>query len=371
MLIRHFNLLITGWIAAFYDILASIVASRKNVVNQCKSHYMASMLDTVQGTISAALDLESDILRLKREMNAVILAHYYQDDEIQDIADFVGDSLDLSRKAAATDADVIVFCGVKFMAETAKILSPAKQVLLPDLKAGCSLEDSCPPAQFKAFRAAHPDHLALTYINCSAEVKALSDIIVTSTNAKAIVEQLPREQKIIFAPDRFLGGYIAKQTGRDMLLWQGSCMVHERFSEKELVKLKVRHPNAKVIAHPECPEALLNHAHHIGSTSSLLQYTADNAGMEFIVMTEPGIIHQMEKRSAGSRFIPVPGMEANGACMSCNNCPYMKLNTMEKLHACMRNRTPEILLDDELIERAKQPLLRMLEMSQGISGSKP
>lgn len=344
--------------------------ARKSIVMPDKSHYMAGMLDTVQHMIPAGTDVEAGIRQLKREMNAVILAHYYQEDELQDLADFVGDSLDLSRKAAATDADVIVFCGVKFMAETAKILSPSKTVLLPDLKAGCSLEDSCPPAQFKAFREAHPDHLALTYINCSAEVKALSDIIVTSTNAKSIVDQLPKDQKIIFAPDRFLGGYIAKQTGRDMLLWQGSCMVHERFSEQELVKLTVRYPDAKVIAHPECPDNLLGYAHHIGSTSALLQYTADHPGGQFIVMTEPGIIHQMKRRSPGSEFFPVPGMEAGGACLSCNNCPYMKLNTMDKLYLCMRNRTPEITLDPALIERAQKPLQRMLDMSQGISGSR-
>lgn len=320
-------------------------------------------------TIDASLDLETEISRLKKDMNAVILAHYYQDGDIQDIADFIGDSLDLSRKAAATDADVIVFCGVKFMAETAKILSPHKKVILPDLAAGCSLEDSCPPDKFKAFREAHPDHLALTYINCSAEVKALSDIIVTSTNAKSIVEQLPSDQKIIFAPDRFLGGFLSKTLGRDMLCWQGSCLVHERFSEQELVKLMTRHPNAQVIAHPECPEHLLSHAHHIGSTSSLLGYTAKHPGREFIVLTEPGIIHQMKQQSAGSTFYPVPGMEAGGACFSCNNCPYMKLNTLEKLYLCMRDGGPEIHLDAPLMEAARKPLQRMLEMSTHIGQS--
>lgn len=311
-------------------------------------------------------DLENAIARLKREMNAVILAHYYQDDEIQDIADFIGDSLDLSRKAAATDAEVIVFCGVKFMAETAKILSPQKTVLLPDLKAGCSLEFSCPPQQFKAFRAAHPDHIALTYINCSAEVKALSDIIVTSTNAKTILEQIPKDQPIIFAPDKFLGGYLSKTLGREMLCWDGSCMVHERFSEEELVKLKVREPHAHVIAHPECPESLLRHAYFIGSTSALLGFTAQRPGERFIVMTEPGIIHQMKQKSLGSAFFPVPGMEEGGACISCNNCPYMKLNTMEKLYRCMRDRSPEIILAPELIASAKKPLERMLDMSAAI-----
>lgn len=319
--------------------------------------------------IDPTLDVESEIARLKREMNAVILAHYYQEDEIQDIADFIGDSLDLSRKAAATDAEVIVFCGVKFMAETAKILSPDKTVLLPDLKAGCSLEYSCPPDQFKAFREAHPDHIALTYINCSAEVKALSDIIVTSTNARAIVEQISQDQKIIFAPDKFLGGYLSKTLGREMLCWDGSCIVHERFSEQELVKLKVRQPNAHVIAHPECPEALLNHADHIGSTSSLLGFTAERPGEQFIVLTEPGIIHQMKQRSAGSQFFPVPGMAEGGACVSCNSCPYMKLNTLDKLYLCMRDRGPEIHLSDALIKAAYSPLAKMLEMSAAIPRS--
>ncbi len=312
------------------------------------------------------LQIEEEIQRLRREMNVVILAHYYQEDDIQDIADFVGDSLDLSRKAAATDADVIVFCGVKFMAETAKILSPDKTVLLPDMKAGCSLEYACPPDQFRAFRDAHPEHMALTYINCSAEVKALSDIIVTSTNAASIIEQIPEDQKIIFAPDKFLGAYLSKKLGREMLCWDGTCMVHERFSEQELVKLKTRHEEAHVIAHPECPEALLNHAEHIGSTSSLLKFTEERPGESFIVLTEPGIIHQMELRSKGSRFYPVPGMEEGGACVSCNDCAYMKMNTMEKLYLCMRERRPEISLSCELLEAARRPLEKMLEMSSAI-----
>lgn len=324
------------------------------------------MLDTVAGGIAPSVNVEEEVLRLKSEMNAVILAHYYQDDELQDVADFVGDSLDLSRRAAQTDADVIVFCGVKFMAETAKILSPEKTVLLPDMDAGCSLESSCPPDKFRAFKDAHPDHLALTYINCSAEIKALSDIIVTSSNAKSIVEQLPEDQKIIFAPDKYLGGYLSKQLGRDMVLWDGTCMVHERFSEQELVKLKVREPDAHVIAHPECPEALLNHAEHVGSTSSLLKFTEDRPGESFIVLTEPGIIYQMEQRSPGSQFFPVPGMEAGGACVSCNNCQYMKLNTLDKLYICMRDKTPEILMETDLIEGARKPLERMLGMSQAI-----
>lgn len=314
-------------------------------------------------TTLPASRLEDEILRLKREMNAVILAHYYQEGEIQDIADFVGDSLELARRAAETNADVIVFCGVRFMAEGAKILNPEKTVLLPDMNAGCSLEDSCPAGPFAAFRAAHPDHIVITYINCSAEVKALSDIIVTSSNAEKIIRQLPPEQKIIFAPDKHLGAWLIRKTGREMLLWDGHCIVHERFSERELVKLKTRYPEAHVIAHPECPEALLAHAEHVGSTSSLLKFTEERAGQSFIVLTEPGIFHQMEKRSPGSVFHAVPGL-SNGACASCNECPYMKLNTLEKVYACMRDRAPELTLPQELMERARKPLMRMLEMSR-------
>jgi quinolinate synthase len=314
-------------------------------------------------------NLEEEILRLKREMNAVILAHYYQEDDIQDIADVIGDSLELARKAAETKAEVIVFCGVKFMAEGAKILNPTKKVLLPDLKAGCSLEFSCPPEQFKAFREKYPDHIAVTYINCSAEIKALTDIIVTSSNAEAIINSLPKDQKIIFAPDRFLGSYLNKKTGRDMLLWDGSCMVHERFSEKELVKLKTQHPKAKVIAHPECPEALLNYADHIGSTSSLLKYTEANPGQEYLVLTEAGILHQMQKRSPGSTFYGVPSALDGGACVSCNTCEFMKLNTMEKLYRCMRDQSPELILSPELIAAARKPLDRMLELSASIAST--
>ena len=314
-------------------------------------------------------NLEEEILRLKREMNAVILAHYYQEDDIQDIADIIGDSLELARKAMETTADVIVFCGVKFMAEGAKILNPTKKVLLPDLKAGCSLEFSCPPAQFKAFREAHPDHIAITYINCSAEIKALTDIIVTSSNAESIINSLPKDQKIIFAPDKFLGGYLSKKTGRDMLLWDGSCMVHERFSEKELVKLKVQYPNALTIAHPECPEALVNYADHVGSTSSLLKFTEDNPGREFLVLTEAGILHQMQKRSPGSTFYGVPSALDGGACISCNTCEFMKLNTMEKLYLCMRDQSPELILPPELMVAAKKPLDRMLELSKSIAST--
>lgn len=306
--------------------------------------------------------LEDAIDALRKELNAVILAHYYQDDDIQDIADFVGDSLDLARKAAATDADVIVFCGVRFMAEGAKILSPDKLVLLPDLDAGCSLEYSCPPPELAKLKAEHPDHMVISYINCSAGVKALSDIIVTSSNAEHILNQLPLDQKIIFAPDKYLGGYLNKKTGREMLLWNGSCMVHERFSEEELVKLIERHQDAEVIAHPECPESLLSYAHHIGSTSSLIKYAAQSPGGRFIVLTEPGIFHTMRSQSPESTFIPVPAMEG-GACVACNNCPYMKLNTMEKIYLAMRDKSPEITLDPALAERANQPLRRMLDMS--------
>ena len=316
--------------------------------------------------IAAIKDIESEIKRLKKEMNAVILAHYYQDDEIQDIADFIGDSLDLSRKAAATDADYIIFCGVKFMAECAKILSPQKTVLLPDLKAGCSLEFSCQPADFKKFREANPDHLAISYINCSAEIKALSDVIVTSSCAEKIVEQIPANQKIIFAPDRHLGAYISKKTNRDMLLWEGSCIVHEQFSEKELVKLKNQHPNALIIAHPECPANILAYAQHIGSTSSLLNFTKEycqtKPDAEFIVLTELGIIHQMKKYSPMAKFYDVPSLNEAG-CAFCNACPYMKLNTLEKLYLCMANKTPEIILDETLRLNAKRSLDKMLEMS--------
>ncbi len=320
---------------------------------------------TVPAIIPSRIHYEEEIDRLRKDMNAVILAHYYQDDEIQDLADFVGDSLDLARRAAKTNADVIVFSGVRFMAEGAKILNPGKLVLIPDMKAGCSLEDSCPPAEFQKFKDAHPDHLVVTYINCSAAVKAMSDIIVTSTNAEAIINQLPLDQKIIFAPDRYLGDYLNKKTGRNMLLWNGSCMVHERFSEEELIKLKVRHPEAAIIAHPECPAHLLRHAQHIGSTSSLIRFAADRPGESFIVLTEPGILHQMKKRSPGSTFYDVPGI-SGGACISCNNCPYMKLNTLQKIYECMLSRSPSIELSQDLIIRAKKPLERMLQMSEGL-----
>ncbi len=312
-------------------------------------------------------NLEEEILRLKKEQNAVILAHFYQDSEIQDIADFVGDSLDLSRKAAATNADEIVFCGVKFMAEVAKILSPTKKVLVPDFKAGCSLEDSCQPQPFAEFKKKNPDHIVITYINCSAEIKALSDIIVTSTNAKKIIDQLPKDQKIIFAPDQHLGRYISKSTGRNMLLWNGSCIVHEQFSEKELVKLTINHPEAKVIAHPECPETLLSYANHIGSTSSLLKFVEENQGGEFIVLTEPGMIHQMRQKNPSAKFYDCPFVDAAG-CTLCNTCPYMKLNNLEKLYLVMKygNESKyggELLMEESLRIKAEVPLRKMLAMS--------
>lgn len=307
------------------------------------------------------LNIEASIENLKKEMNAVILAHYYQDDDIQDIADFIGDSLDLSRKAASTNADVIVFCGVKFMAEVANILNPEKLVIIPDINAGCSLEDSCQPTEFAKFREKYPDHISLTYINCSAEIKALSDIIVTSSNAEYIINQIPKEQPIIFAPDKYLGGYLSKKTGRDMVLWDGTCIVHEQFSEKELVKLKTRHDDALIIAHPECPEDLLKYADHIGSTSSLLKFTADNAGKKFIVLTEEGIIHQMRKKSPNSEFFPVAGFE--GGCAFCNTCPYMRLNNLEKLYLAMLNKMPQIKVKDDIRQQAVISLNKMLEMS--------
>lgn len=307
----------------------------------------------------ALLDLEKEIVRLKRQMNAIILAHFYQESEIQDLADFVGDSLQLSQKAAATSADEIVFCGVLFMAETAKILNPGKLVLLPDLKAGCSLADGCPANQFRAFRERYPDHVAITYINCSAEVKALSDIICTSSNAEKIIRQIPPEQPIMFAPDQHLGRYLIKKTERELRLWPGSCIVHEMFSERSLVQLKERHLQAKVLAHPECPEAVLRHADYIGSTTGILKYAEQSPATEFIVATEKGILHPMEKACPEKKFISAPG---EGGC-SCSECPHMKLNTMEKLYLCMRDRTPEITLDEELRQRALRPILRMLEMS--------
>jgi quinolinate synthase len=313
----------------------------------------------------SGLDLRAEIDRLRKEKNAVILAHYYQKPEIQDIADFVGDSLELSRIAAETDADVIAFCGVKFMAETAKILSPDKIVVLPDMDAGCSLEDSCPPDKFAAFRAEHPDHIALTYINCSAAVKALSDIIVTSSSAEKILSQIPLDQKIIFGPDKHLGGYLVRKLGREMLLWPGVCIVHEAFSETELLKLKAQYPDAPVAAHPECPAHILDHADMVGSTSAILKFAKETTSTTVIVATEPHIIHQMEKAVPEKTFIGAPG--ADGNC-NCNICPYMALNTMEKLYVALRDLEPRIEMDEALRLKAKQSLDRMLEMASSTVG---
>ncbi len=313
----------------------------------------------------AGLDLRAEIERLRKDRNAVILAHYYQKPELQDLADYVGDSLDLSRKAQATDADVIAFCGVRFMAETAKILSPDKIVVLPDMDAGCSLEDSCPPDQFAAFRAAHPDHIALTYINCSTEVKALSDIIVTSSSAETILAQLPRDQKIIFGPDRNLGGYLQRKTGREMLLWPGVCIVHEAFSETELLKLKAQHPGAPVAAHPECPAVILDHADYVGSTRGILEFANAMPGDTLIVATEPHIIHQMEKAMPTKSFIGAPG--ADGNC-NCNICPYMALNTLGKLYVALRDLQPRIEIEESLRLKAKTSLDAMLAMASTTVG---
>lgn len=309
--------------------------------------------------VDLSLDLFSEIEKLKKEKNAVILAHYYQEGDIQDIADFIGDSLALSQQAAKTNADIILFAGVHFMAETAKILCPQKKVLLPDLNAGCSLADSCPPEEFAAFKAKHPDHLVISYINCSAGIKALTDIICTSSNAEQIVESLPKDQKIIFAPDRNLGAYIRKKTGRDMVLWDGSCMVHEIFSLEKITKLKNQYPNAKMIAHPECEAAVLELADFIGSTSALLSYAKKSDSKEFIVATEAGILHQMNKECPDKVFIAAP---PDNSC-ACNDCPHMKLNTLEKLYNCLKYEQPEITLPADLIEKAKKPIIRMLELS--------
>jgi quinolinate synthase len=309
--------------------------------------------------IDPSLDLFAEIERLKKEKNAVILAHYYQEPDIQDVADYIGDSLGLAQTAERTGAAMIVFAGVHFMAETAKILNPAKKVLIPDLKAGCSLSDSCPPPLFKKFKEQHPDHVVVSYINCSAGIKALSDVICTSSNAKAVVESFPKEQPIIFAPDKNLGAWVNKVTGRNMLLWDGACMVHEIFSLEKITKLKMRHPNAKLIAHPECEEPVLRIADFIGSTTGLLKYTQSDAAQEYIVATENGILHQMMKASPQKTFIPAP---PDNAC-ACNECPHMKRNTLEKIYTCMEYEMPEILMEEELRLAALRPIKRMLEIS--------
>ncbi len=309
--------------------------------------------------IDPSLDLFKEIAHLKETKNAIILAHYYQDADIQDIADYIGDSLGLAQQAEKTKADIILFAGVHFMAETAKILNPKTKVLIPDLKAGCSLADSCPPNEFAAFKAAHPDHVVLTYINCTADIKILSDVIVTSTNAVQIVESFPKDQKIIFAPDKNLGAYINKITDRNMILWNGSCMVHEIFSLEKLIKLKAQHPKALILAHPECEAPILEYADFIGSTTAILNYSKTSEAKEFIVLTESGIIHQMQKASPGKTFIPAP---PNNSC-ACNDCPYMKLNTIEKIYIALKYEQPELLMSEEVIEKAKKPIAKMLELS--------
>lgn len=309
--------------------------------------------------VDPTLDLFAEIQRLKKEKNAIILAHYYQDADIQDIADYIGDSLGLSQQAAATDASMIVFAGVHFMAETAKILCPDKKVVLPDLRAGCSLADSCPPDRFAAFKAAHPDHIVISYINCTAEIKALTDIVCTSSNAVQIVDSLPKDQKIIFAPDKNLGRWVMQQTGRDMLLWDGACMVHEIFSREKIVRLQQRYPDALLVAHPECEEAVLELADFIGSTTALLKYCQQSPASTFIVATESGILHQMSKSAPDKTFIPAP---PNNQC-ACNDCPHMKLNTLEKVYLCMKYEQPEINMEESIRKPAEQSIRRMLDIS--------
>ena len=327
-------------------------------INTAKSNLLTSGFLNID--IDSSLDLFYEIKNLKEKKNAIVLAHYYQDSDIQDAADFIGDSLALAQKAEQTNADIIVFAGVHFMAETAKILNPSKKVLLPDLNAGCSLSDSAPPGLFKLFKDKYPDHIVITYINCSAGIKAISDIICTSSNAEVIINSLPKEQKIIFAPDKNLGAYLNKKTGRSMVLWNGACMVHEIFSLEKLLKLKIRHPKAKIISHPECEENILNVSDFIGSTSELLKYSTLNNSEEFIVVTEPGILHQMQINNPRKTFIPAP---PNNSC-ACNNCPYMKLNSLEKLYLCMEYELPELALEDSLRISSKIPIDRMLQISR-------
>lgn len=310
--------------------------------------------------IDPTLDLFSEIEKLKKEKNAILLAHYYQEPDIQDVADYIGDSLGLAQEAANTDAEIIVFAGVHFMAETAKILNPTKKVVLPDLNAGCSLADSAPAGLFRRFKEMHPNHVVISYINCSAAVKALSDIICTSGNAKQIIDSIPKDQPIIFAPDKNLGAYLQKVTGRKMLLWDGACMVHEIFSLEKITRLKIRHPKAKMVAHPECEDQILNIADFVGSTSQLLNYVSKNEATEFIVATESGILHQMEKNEPFKTFIPAP---PDNSC-ACNNCPHMKLNTLEKLYLSLRYELPEILMEESLRKAALKPMVKMMDISR-------
>jgi quinolinate synthase len=320
-----------------------------------------TMTDKNFPDLDSPSELSEAINKLRKDMNAIILAHYYQEPEIQDIADFVGDSLALSQKAAETDADVIVFAGVHFMAETAKILNPDKLVLLPDLEAGCSLADGCPPDEFREFLAKYPNHTVISYINCSAETKAMSDIICTSGNAVKIVASVPEDQPVVFAPDRFLGAWVSRSLNRELVLWEGSCEVHEQFSEQRLVLLKDEYPGAVVAAHPECPAGVLQHADHVGSTSSILNFARETESTQIIVVTEPGILHQMQKDNPDKELIPAPGMDET---CNCNECPYMKLNTLEKLYLCMRDQFPEIEVDRSLAEKALAPIERMLDLSR-------
>lgn len=328
-------------------------------------HTPFASLELIQKTgfvsvdIDPALDLHQEIALLKEQKNAVVLAHFYQNPDIQDIADYIGDSLGLAQQAQKSTADIILFAGVHFMAETAKILNPTRKVLIPDLKAGCSLSDSCPPGLFAHFKAKHPDHKVISYINCSAEIKAMSDVICTSSNAKKIVDSFDIDQPLIFAPDKNLGAYINKQTNRNMILWNGACMVHEIFSEQKIMKLKTSHPEALIIAHPECEPPVLKLADFIGSTTQLLDFTRRNEYNEFIVVTETGIIHQMQLMSPNKSFIPAP---PENAC-SCNDCPHMKLNTLEKIYLALKYEQPELLMDAALLEKALFPLERMLQLS--------
>jgi quinolinate synthase len=333
----------------------------KNVVNLCNMNLEKIQKDGfVNESIDPTHDLFEEIKKLKIQKNAVLLAHFYQDSEIQDIADFIGDSLQLSQEAAKTNAEVIVFAGVHFMAETAKIISPNKKVLLPDLHAGCSLADSCPPNLFANFKAKYPNNVVVSYINCSAEIKALTDIVCTSSNAEKIINSIPKDKGIIFAPDKNLGGYLIKKTGREMVLWNGACMVHEIFSLEKIIKLKERHPNAKLLAHPECEAVLLEHADYIGSTTGILNFSKTDSCNEFIVATETGILHQMMKASPNKTFIPAP---PNNNC-ACNDCPHMKLNTLEKIYLCLKYEQPEIILDEIIRKKAEGSILRMLEISK-------
>lgn len=330
------------------------------VVNKDVDFVSLERLGYIDFEPDPTLDLAAEINALKKEKNAIVLAHYYQEGDIQDVADYIGDSLGLAQKAANTSADIIVFAGVHFMAETAKILNPGKKVLMPDAHAGCSLADSCPPPLFRKFREQHPDHTVISYINCTAGIKALSDIICTSSNAVKIAESLPKDTPIIFAPDRNLGRYVMEKTGREMLLWNGTCMVHEIFSMEKIAKLMHRHPEAKLIAHPECEEHILEKADFIGSTTGLLNFSREDSGQTYIVATETGIIHQMQKSSPEKVFIPAP---PENLC-ACNDCPHMKRNTMEKLYTAMLYELPEIIMDDALMDEARIPIQRMLDISE-------